>query len=252
MFKRLQFTPRKIAYWLLAIVAFLLLANLVSIYFKFVLNQDYGFTRTFYFNTEANIPSFYSALSMVMSSVILFFIGNLEMRIDKTQARCWKLLGYVFLFLSIDEFISIHENLTGMTRNIVGDGGGYFYYAWVIPYVVVFGIIFVYLIRFFFRLPVRLRVQFAIAGTIFLTGAVAMEVIGGRYAFHNGTANLNYALLVTGEELLEMLGIIVFNYSLLKYFIKELINHQMNFNIEIVADVPVYKIVGVKVPPFLH
>ena len=252
MHTRLQFTPKKIAFWLIAIVAFLLLANLVSVYFKFVLGRDYGFTRTFYFNTEANIPSFYSSLSILISAVLLFFIGNLKIEEDKWQGRCWKLLGYIFVFLAADEFISIHEALTGMTRRLTGDGGGYLNYAWVIPYVLLFGIIFIFLVRFFFKLPTFLKFQFTVAGVVFLTGAVIMEVFGGRYAFLHGTTGLTYALFVTGEELLEMLGIIFFIFSLSKYYINQLASHRLKLSIEVSADVPVFKVAERKVPEFLR
>jgi hypothetical protein len=252
MLARLRFSPRKIAYRLLAVVAFLLVANLVAVYCKFVLKQDFGFTRAFNFDSETNIPSLYSALSILMSAVILFYIGNLKMTEDKSQARRWKLLAYIFLFLALDEFISIHESLTGITKQLIGDGNGYFTFAWVVPYALLFGVIFIYLAPFYFRLPVRMKIQFAIAGSIFLAGALGMEVVAGRYAFLHSTKEFTYALLVALEETLEMVGIIVFNYSLLKYYLKELANRQVHVDIEVVEDVPMNKIAGVKVPGFLH
>jgi hypothetical protein len=252
MLARLKFSPRKIAYRLLAVVAFLLVANLVAVYCKFVLKQDFGFTRAFNFDSEANIPSLYSALSMLMSAVILFYIGNLKATEDKSQARRWKFLAYIFLFLALDEFISIHESLTGITKQLIGDGNGYFTFAWVVPYALLFGVIFIYLAPFFFRLPLRMKIQFAIAGSIFLAGALGMEVVAGRYAFLHSTKEFTYALLVALEETLEMVGIIVFNYSLLKYYLKELANRQVHLDIEVVEDAPMNKIAGVKVPGFLH
>jgi hypothetical protein len=252
MLARLRLSPRKIAYKLLAIVAFLLVANLLAVYCKFVLKQDFGFTRAFNFDSEANIPSLYSALSILMSAVILIYIGNLKASENRSQARCWKLLAYIFLFLALDEFISIHESLTGITKQLVGDGNGYFTFAWVVPYALLFGTVFIYLARFYFRLPTRLQVQFAIAGSIYLAGALGMEVVGGRYAFLYSTKEFNYALLVALEETLEMVGIIVFNYSLLKYYLKEVGSRQVHLDIEVVEDAPVNKIAGVKVPGFLH
>jgi hypothetical protein len=97
-----------------------------------------------------------------------------------------------------------------------------------------------------------MRIQFAIAGSIFLAGALGMEVVAGRYAFLHSTKEFNYALLVALEETLEMVGIIVFNYSLLKYYLKELGNRQVHVDIEVVEDTPMKKIAGVKVPGFLH
>jgi hypothetical protein len=252
MITHLKLSPRKIAYRLLAIVAFLLMANVVAVYCKFVLKQDFGFTRAFNFDSEANIPSLFSAVLILMASAVLFLIAGLKGTGDKTRSRSWKLLGCIFLFLAIDEFISIHESLTGITKQLVGDGNGYFTFAWVVPYALLLGFVVIYLARFYFKLPMRMRIQFAIAALIFLSGALGMEVVGGRYAYLHSTKEFTYALLVALEETLEMIGIIFFSYSLQKYYLKELISRQVHVDIELVEDAPMRRIVGVKVPEFLH
>ena len=221
------------------VVATLLFANLVCIYLKFKLGYNFAFINTFYFNNEANIPSFYSAVAIFISALFLFLIGNLKIEDAKGQRLSWKLLGYVFVFLGIDEFISIHETLTGFTRGLIGKGtaDGYLHYAWVIPYVSVFGFLFLYLTRFFFRLPTGMKVKLMGAGIIFLSGAVGVEMIGGRYEFIHGPGqDFNYAILATIEELLEMVGIIAFIYALSKYYVERVENKQMRLGIEVSED----------------
>lgn len=44
-----------------------------------------------------------------------------------------------------------------------------------------------------------------------------MEMVGGAYAHLNGQQNLTYALLATLEEMMEMSGLVVFIYGLLRY-----------------------------------
>jgi hypothetical protein len=249
MARNIVVTPMKITLYLLGIVAILLLANFVVIYIRFVLGLQFEFIKTFYFNSEANIPSFYSASAILFSAILLFLIGNLGSEREKGQSTSWKLLGYIFTFLAIDEFVSIHENLTGMIRNLIGNvGNGYLHYAWIIPYVAVFGSVFVYLLRFFFRLPAATKCKFMMAGILFIGGAVGMEMLSGRYEYlHGREGDLNYAMLVTAEELIEMVGIIVFIYALLKYCVENATTNRIRLGIEVNEDVPVSRQIRLKV-----
>jgi len=75
-------------------------------------------------------------------------------------------------------------------------------------------------------LPKKTLKFFIIAGVVFLTGAVGLELIGGRVeelygipvekTFDN-SANVLFKFLYTCEEFLEMLGIIIFIYALTSY-----------------------------------
>jgi hypothetical protein len=69
------------------------------------------------------------------------------------------------------------------------------------------------------------------AGIIFVAGAVGMEMVGGRYVFYNGKEELQYALMVTLEELLEMTGIIIFIYALASYIIKNVSDKSIELNV---------------------
>ena len=44
-----------------------------------------------------------------------------------------------------------------------------------------------------------------------------MEMVGSQYAYWDGQQNLIYALLATLEEVMEMIGAIIFIYGLLHY-----------------------------------
>lgn len=239
MTRTLLLSPKKIAKILCAIVAFLLTANLASIFLKFVIGKNYGFIRTFYFNGEANVPAFYSTLAILLSGLLLLSIGNLKSECKRGQSLSWKILGYIFIFLALDEFLSIHEGLTTISRNMIGGnsvGGGYLNYAWVIPYCILFGGIFVILTKFFLRLPNTTKIQFFVSAFIFLSGAVGLELIGGRHETLYGTDNLSYSLLVTLEEFLEMAGIIIFIYALTSFYVTYAENNILKVNLTLSPD----------------
>jgi hypothetical protein len=72
--------------------------------------------------------------------------------------------------------------------------------------------------RFFMKLPPKIRWLMGTAGTIYVGGALGMELIEGYYAsLHGGQGNMPFAILATIEEACEMTGILVFMYALLLY-----------------------------------
>ena len=77
--------------------------------------------------------------------------------------------------------------------------------------------------KFHFLIPHNsdTRVRFVTAGVIFLTGALGIEMLGAREADLYDTTTVTYCLLYSLEEMLEMLGIILFIYALLSHLAQE-------------------------------
>lgn len=79
---------------------------------------------------------------------------------------------------------------------------------------------------FVFNIPAATRILFFIAGTVVL-GAAGMEMVGGNCgssqgwsAFGTNKVDIVYAMIITLEEFLEMVGIIIFIHALLGYYLK--------------------------------
>jgi hypothetical protein len=243
MNKNIHLTPNRITKFFIVIVGLLLIANLVCVYLKFVLDWPYGFIGTFYFGRESNIPSLYSSLAILFCGILLFAIGNLAEEKKKKNHYYWRILGVIFTFLAADELLAIHEMLTSPSRAIAGEHAtGLLFYAWVIPYGIAFILISVAFLRFFLRLPRRIKIEFAVAAVIFLSGAVFLEMIGGRYHYlflateNNAESNLNLALMVTLEELMEMSGIVIFIHALTAYYIGQIDAKRMEITLAITTD----------------
>jgi len=198
----------------LLFIALLLTGNVVGIILTFLFNHDYvfGLVPLFNFDTELNIPTFYSALALLFSSFLLFTIGYKNKQASLPYLA-WLALAFIFVFLAIDETFIIHENLIVPVRESLGTSG-LFFYAWVIPYGI--GLLFFLLIfsKFLISLPKKSLIYFVASGTIFVTGAIGFELIGGQHAEIHGRENVAYAMITTTEELLEMVGIAFFIYSL--------------------------------------
>lgn len=204
---------------MLFLTIILLVINLLGIFLRYQLNHDYvmGLIPLFNFDTEKNIPTLYSSFILILSAILLAFIAT-EHKRKGDPALLWFILSAIFIFLSIDEMSSIHENLIEPVRATLNTSG-LLYYAWVIPYG---GAVLVFLalyLGFIMRLQPNIRLLFILSGAIYVTGAIGFELIGGLQASLYGQKNVVYALITTSEELLEMVGIALFIYALNQHII---------------------------------
>ncbi len=97
------------------------------------------------------------------------------------------------------------------------DARGALYFLWVVPYGVATVVIGLAYLKFVWALPKRTRLHFIMAGVIFLTGALGVEMLGAREADLYGYDTVIYCFLYSVEEMLEMLGVVLFIYALLSY-----------------------------------
>ena len=71
--------------------------------------------------------------------------------------------------------------------------------------------------RFIFSLPRKTTTLLVISAIVFLTGAVFLDMLGGKEAELHGYYSVMYTVLYTIEEFLEMLGVVLLIYTLLDY-----------------------------------
>ena len=225
----LELSPQKVCRLLLVIIACLIVVSSLAHF----LNQSSstGFSgRLFRLDKETNIPTLYSSLALAFCSILLAIIGYMKRAINYNYTGYWKALSLIFLYLAIDEMCSFHE--TFMILRSILKAGGLLYFTWVIPgsiFVAVFVLIFW---RFIQSLPKKTKNLFIIAGTMYVGGAIGMEMIGGYHVEAYGRATPMYSLITTIEESLEMFGIAVFIYALLSYIASHLnvVNLRVNFH----------------------
>ncbi|MGB3585591.1 MAG: hypothetical protein WBA23_03570, partial [Tunicatimonas sp.] len=125
-------------------------------------------------------------------------------------------------------FRSIHEMLNLPLREFLGTNWLY-YIAWIIPGALITLGLGIYFLKFLIKLPPETRKQFIIAGSVFVGGALGVELLGGSYAFYYTQDSFSYTMIATLEEFMEMTGIILFIRALLLY----LLNHTPNLSIRL-------------------
>lgn len=209
--------PREVFKKNLYLIVFLLCANILGLVSKYYFEHDYlfGLVPFFDFNTEKNIPTFYSAIALIFVSILLLFIA-FTCRKLKSSYIPWFGLSIIFLFLAIDEMLSIHERLIGPVRETF-ETSGFLFYAWVIPYGIALVVFIIAYSKFLLRLPKSIMILFLVSGATFVSGAIGFELLGGNQLYLTGNKNILYSIFYTCEESLEMLGIAIFIYTLLTY-----------------------------------
>ncbi len=195
-----------------------LLAHVIVQSIRFTTGDDSlgGLVFLFSVGADANFPTYYSSFAILCCAGALALLGKGEQHGALIRPAHWFGLSLIFVFLSIDEMLELHERATEPMRSIFGTSG-LFYYAWVIPYSLAALLIFGAYVRFLFALPKRTSILIIVAGFLFVGGAVGVEMLGGLQAEVYGTRNLTYVLLQTLEETMEMSGIILFLFALADY-----------------------------------
>ena len=214
---KIQIKEKEALKVLLSIFFMLFIMNAIVYMIKFFYGYDslLGLTRFFNFYEESNLPTWFSSFLLTTSSFILLVISfQKESYRDK---NAWFSLAIIFLFLSIDETAKVHELIGSIlskmkVQQLLPNENSS---SWVLYGAVASTLVALYYFRFWLRQQADIRILFLIAAIMFIGGALGFEVIEIYYLSIFGT-NTTFYVLTTIEESLEMLGIIIFIYALLK------------------------------------
>ncbi|MGB2924321.1 MAG: hypothetical protein WBB82_03390 [Limnothrix sp.] len=216
--------PHLITFFLGGIACSLVLASIFGQIMTYLLPHNrvqYILSTLFFVDREKNIPTAFSALLLLFAACLLFRITFLIWKKEEAVSK-WLVLACGFILMSIDEYFSFHERLIrpvrGLIQNLFNvEKVGIFKFAWVIPGIILVGFLLIYFWDFVHALPQRTKRLFILSASIYLSGAIGTELIGGAFFESYGPQNLVYSMIVTVEESLEMAGIILFIWTLLKY-----------------------------------
>lgn len=216
--------PATVTQFLLRVVFFLVVISFLgqmTVYFL----PNYPFTnylaKAFSVDYERNIPTAYSVLALLLSSILLGAIAHTKNLDSDRYKKHWKILSFIFLYMALDEAVQVHEQLINPMRALL-NATGFLYFTWIVPIGCLVAIFLLSYTKFLFHLPTSTRNLFVTASVLYIGGAIGMEMLGGYQAYTSGTYNLSYLIIVTFEELLEMLGIVIFIHALMSYINKYL------------------------------
>ena len=167
---------------------------------------------------ELNLPTLFSTLLLLTCAFLLRRLSTIQ---SNDNAADWTLLSRIFVFLALDEALQIHEILIfpGLRHQIHPALAS----TWVIPYgLIALGLLW-RLRQFLTALPAKTCTSFLKAGSIYLTGAIGMEMVGS-FAVRSGLIRLHsfwYGAITGLEETLELVGLILFLYALMQELLQQ-------------------------------
>lgn len=220
--------PSRVTFILASVASSLVLLSLTSQFLRYGLGHDYVYgllpitEQLFHVDLEQNISTLFSVTLLLCSGALLVLIALLKRHRQDPDVSKWIILAGGFFYLATDEGWSLHERLIEPVRGLLGHGDlGIFYFAWIIPAMAGVALLGLVFLGFLSRLPSSTRWSFIVAGSLYLGGAIGIEMLGGRQAELHSFENLTYQLFAHLEESLEMAGIILFIHTLLRYLAEQ-------------------------------
>ena len=212
----------RITMFLSVIAIFLIICSVIGQLIKFNFDIDgfflSGLIDNFFLGSESNVPTYYISFLNLSSAVLLFIITAVEKKNRKPYFLQWTILSLGFLYISMDEVVEIHEELSNLVAGIINlNNQGFYTFSWVIPGIIIVLLLALFFARFITNLDSGTRVNFLIAAILYVGGAIGLEMLGGRYYGIHGSDNLTYRMMQNVEESLEMAGLIVFIWALMRY-----------------------------------
>lgn len=207
--------PRLIIRAMLVAVAVLVVFYLIGQYLFLVRGHDtaLGFVPTFDMNAEGNIPALYSTLQLLFASFLSAAIAQASHDRREKFRWHWTGIALILLYMAVDESAQLHEKLIEPLREMFSTSG-LLYFAWVIPYGLLVLIISLMYLRFAFAIRRRTALLFFAAGTLFVSGALGVELFEGAHVDRFGRENFGFVAFCAVEETLELVAIIVLVYAL--------------------------------------
>ena len=173
--------PLRVILALAAAMILLVLASVAGQVSKYFFGHDQvgGLVRLFYVDAEANLPTWYATVTLLLCAVLLAAIALHYKSTQNRQVFHWAGLSVLFLGLSADEAAQIHEiswRVTGRSAVIEK----WFPAEWVglgLAFALVVAVVYW---KFLFSLPVRTRNLLIVAGILYVGGAAGLVLRRSR------------------------------------------------------------------------
>lgn len=216
----LTINHRAIAKALMAVAVALTLIHIATViiwYEDLLPIDDWLYISFFDLDEEESLGTWFSSLILLLASLLSLFQARAHATAG--QRWYWLLLAAGFCLLSLDEVAGFHEFVNTMAEDT-------HWTSFALVLVAALGLAF---LPFLFSLPATTRWLLVLAGLIYIGGAVGVERATVWHEDNNMLDTLAYNLWTALEEFMEMSGIILYLYTILRH----LVAHKKTLNISV-------------------
>ena len=170
-------------------------------------------------NRERNIPTWYSCFLMIGAGLLAASIGLGHVKVKRDPQVYWFLLALLLAAMSYDEIFELHERFANVAVQRE-DHIDILRLSWALPGLGFAALIFLSAIGFLRRLEREIRHLVLLSGGVFVIGAIGFELleeIRGLAVVGPRRLDPLFVIVMTLQETLELLGISLFIYALLRH-----------------------------------
>ena len=172
--------------------------------FSYEMSSQYGY-KLWRLNGERTISAWLSSMLMAGTGLAMLLVAEAEWRRALRTWPFWSALGVVFLAMSADELLALHEQFTALQEQ-AGWLGGFGGFPWVAGGIAFVAVVATVSIPFLMKLPRRTAIRLLVAGAVFVGGALGVEMISA-YIYENISTGTLYDFTALAEETLEFAGV---------------------------------------------
>ncbi|MBS7670672.1 hypothetical protein [Croceicoccus gelatinilyticus] len=204
----------------MAVIAVLVALSVAGMVLRFGMgfSKGLGAIALIDLNSETNFPTYFSVALLACCSLLLALIGIAHRQLRMGWHRHWIFLALVFLAMSMDEFIQLHEKTMEFISGHLGIvPGSILTNSWVVLAFVFLPLLGLAYLRFLMAMNRRSAALMVAAGIVYVGGAVGVEMVSGMMKGTYGFGSLPFMISTTIEETLELVGLAIFIYALTNY-----------------------------------
>jgi hypothetical protein len=163
-----------------------------------------GPLKPFGLDSESSLGDWWGTIQFALGAMLLAVNARAEP--DRRWRYQWAVLAAIFIYLSVDESVGLHERIVPLLDPLRLTG--FLRYSWIIPYGIASIIIGLIYLPFLRALPANFGWRIYLAGALFVAAAAGVESIQG----YCGTYSLRLCFISTRifEEGGEMIALSLF------------------------------------------
>ncbi len=189
-------------------------AVLIGLHLLALASRDPVMARFFDLGKENNVPTWFASMQLFLVAVVAFVAAFPRGRLPAVLRWPLPSFGAVFVFLSIDEFVGLHESITAMTDGLSWAPTFNAHGAWILPYCLIAALLLLaarHSALWLWRAGRPVFLAAAVGAALYIAGAVGFELV----SYYLERASRPWRIVQTVEESLEMVGVSLILYAIL-------------------------------------